>query len=72
VDIRETPEGPISPTLTIVLDGYNAPVSAGQVWRWWRPVVETAEHPGLCKMQDPAMPSCNTLKRIVERSSTPP
>jgi hypothetical protein len=37
VNIRETPEGPQSPTLTIVLDGYNAPVSAGQVraagWR---------------------------------------
>ena len=31
VDIRETPEGPQSPVLTIVLDGYNAPVSAGQV-----------------------------------------
>lgn len=30
VDIRETPEGPQSPVLTIVLDGYNAPVSAGQ------------------------------------------
>lgn len=35
VDIRETPEGPQSPVLTIVLDGYNAPVSAGQVgWVW--------------------------------------
>ncbi len=31
VNIRETPEGPQSPTLTVVLDGYNAPVSAGQV-----------------------------------------
>jgi len=31
VAIRETPEGPRNPTLTIVLDGYNAPVSAGQV-----------------------------------------
>ncbi|KAI8462853.1 MAG: cyclophilin type peptidyl-prolyl cis-trans isomerase/CLD-domain-containing protein [Monoraphidium minutum] len=30
VNIRETPEGPQSPVLTIVLDGYNAPVSAGQ------------------------------------------
>lgn len=30
VSIRETPEGPQRPTLTIVLDGYNAPVSAGQ------------------------------------------
>jgi cyclophilin family peptidyl-prolyl cis-trans isomerase len=30
VRIRETPEGPQEPTLTIVLDGYNAPVSAGQ------------------------------------------
>jgi hypothetical protein len=31
VRIRDTPEGPQNPTLTIVLDGYNAPVSAGQV-----------------------------------------
>lgn len=31
VKIRETPEGPQEPTLTVVLDGYNAPVSAGQV-----------------------------------------
>ncbi len=31
VNIRETPEGPQTRILTIVLDGYNAPVSAGQV-----------------------------------------
>ncbi len=30
VYINETPEGPITTTLNIILDGYNAPVSAGQ------------------------------------------
>lgn len=30
VALSETPEGPQARTLTIVLDGYNAPVSAGQ------------------------------------------
>lgn len=30
VDLREGPEGPTTADLTIVLDGYNAPVSAGQ------------------------------------------
>eukprot|EP00882_Tetradesmus_deserticola_P016076 GHRQ01017149.1.p1 GENE.GHRQ01017149.1~~GHRQ01017149.1.p1 ORF type:complete len:433 (+),score=166.05 GHRQ01017149.1:128-1426(+) len=30
VSLSETPEGPRDATLTLVLDGYNAPVSAGQ------------------------------------------
>lgn len=30
VKCRETPEGPQTVTLTLVVDGYNAPVSAGQ------------------------------------------
>ena len=30
VKCRDTPEGPQTATLTVVLDGYNAPVSAGQ------------------------------------------
>jgi len=30
VDCRDTPEGPQTAIMTIVLDGYNAPVSAGQ------------------------------------------
>lgn len=31
MSIKETPEGPQTANLVIVLDGYNAPVSAGQV-----------------------------------------
>lgn len=30
VGLSETPEGPRDSTLTLVLDGYSAPVSAGQ------------------------------------------
>ena len=30
VKCRDTPEGPQTANLTVVLDGYNAPVSAGQ------------------------------------------
>jgi cyclophilin family peptidyl-prolyl cis-trans isomerase len=30
VHCSETPEGPQDATLTLVVDGYNAPVSAGQ------------------------------------------
>ena len=57
VSIRETPEGPQNPTLTIVLDGYNAPVSAGQVGgaRWQRGAL------ALLMQQPQATPPCCTL-----------